>query len=120
MSESFETAEAWKSARALTNEVLFVCRREPLAQDESLRKQLETAALTMLNCIANGWESGLVPGKRDAYNEARACCTDIRSLNYLLFDSRYVSPAEQERLHALCVQTGKLIGGLLRGIADRP
>jgi four helix bundle protein len=120
MSEPFENSEAWKSARALTNEVLSVCRREPLAQDESLRKRLESAALTMLNDIANGWESGLIPGKRDAYHEARTCCADIRSLSYLLLDSRYVSPAEQERLHTLCIQTGKLIGGLLRGIADRP
>ena len=57
MSEPFENAEAWKSARDLTNEAYGFCRREPLAKDFGLRDQLQRAAVSVMNNVAEGWES---------------------------------------------------------------
>src|SRR6266498_3522194 len=39
MAEPFESSEAWKQARILTNEVYALCRREPLSKDFGLRDQ---------------------------------------------------------------------------------
>ena len=52
MGEPFENSEAWKSARVLTNEVYALCRREPLARDFGLRDQLQRAALSVMNNVA--------------------------------------------------------------------
>ena len=119
MGEPFEMSEAWKSARVLTNEVYSLCRREPLCRDFGLRDQLQRAAVSVMNNIAEGWESLHSGEKRQAYNVARRSCGEVRSMTYVLLDNRYISAMEQESLQAQCIQTGKLISGLIRSLSDR-
>lgn len=102
MSESFENSDAWKSARGLTNEVYAFCRREPLARDFGLRDQLQRAALSVMNNVAEGWESLHVAEKRPAYNIARRSCGEVRSMTYVLLDNQFISRAEQANLRQLC------------------
>jgi len=119
MSEPFESSDAWKSARVLTNEVYAFCRREPLAKDFGLRDQLQRAALSVMNNVAEGWESLHVAEKRQAYNIARRSCGEVRSMTYVMLDNRFISLAEQANLVQLCVQSGKLISGLIRSLGAR-
>ncbi|MGD0252863.1 MAG: four helix bundle protein [Verrucomicrobiota bacterium] len=119
MGEPFENSEAWKSARDLTNEVYRFCRREPLAKDFGLRDQLQRAAVSVMNNVAEGWESMHVAEKRQAYNIARKSCGEVRSMGYVLLDNKFVSATDQANLQQLCIQSGKLISGLIRSINDR-
>jgi four helix bundle protein len=119
MSEPFENSEAWKSARLLTNEIYSLCRREPLAKDFGLRDQLQRAAVSVMNNAAEGWESLHVAEKRQAYNYARCSCGEVRSMSYVLLDNKFISAAEQTNLLQLCVQSGKLISGLIRSLDNR-
>jgi four helix bundle protein len=119
MGEPFENAEAWKSARVLTNEVYSLCRREPLAKDFGLRDQLQRAAVSVMNNVAEGWESLHPAEKRQAYNHARRSCGEVRSMTYLLLDNKFISTNEQTNLLQLCVQSGKLISGLIRSLSNR-
>jgi four helix bundle protein len=68
MGEPFENSEAWKSARTLTNEVYSLCWREPLSRDFGLRDQLQRVTVSVMNNVAEGWESLHVAEKRQAYN----------------------------------------------------
>jgi len=119
MGEPFENSEAWKSARQLTNLVYAQCRREPLARDFGLRDQLQRAAVSVMNNVAEGWESLHSAEKRQAYNIARRSCGEVRSMSYVLADNQFVAPADQATLIAQCVQSGKLISGLIRSLGDR-
>lgn len=119
MGEPFENTEVWKSARALTNLVYSHCRREPLSRDFGLRDQLQRAAVSVMNNVAEGWESLHVLEKRQAYNVARRSCGEVRSMTYVLVDNQYVTPAEQAALLAHCVHCGKLITGLIRSLDTR-
>ncbi len=119
MGEPFENSEAWKSARVLTNEVYSFCRREPLARDFGLRDQLQRAAVSVMNNVAEGWESLHVLEKRQAYNIARRSCGEVRSMTYVLLDNKFVNATEQTKLLAQCIQAGKLITGLIRSLDDR-
>ena len=119
MGEPFENSEAWKSARVLANEVYSLCRREPLARDFGLRDQLQRAAISVMNNVAEGWESLHVAEKRQAYNIARRSCGEVHSMSYPLLDNKFINIAEQEKLQSQCVQTGKLISGLIRSLNDR-
>jgi four helix bundle protein len=119
MGEPFENSEAWKSARELTNEVYQFCRREPLCRGFGLRDQLQRAAVSVMNNVAEGWESLHVAEKRQACNIARRSCGGVRSMNYPLLDNKFINIAEQEKLQSQCVQTGKLISGLIRSLNDR-
>jgi four helix bundle protein len=119
MGEPFENSEAWKSARDLTNLIYQFCRREPLAKDFGLRDQLQRAAVSVMNNVAEGWESLHVAEKRQAYNIARKSCGEVRSMTYVLFDNKFINAAGQEKLQLQCVQTGKLISGLIRSLGNR-
>jgi four helix bundle protein len=70
MGEPFEKSEAWQSARALTNLVYSLCRQGALAKDFGLRDQLQRSAVSVMNNIAEGWESLHRAEKRQAYNIA--------------------------------------------------
>lgn len=119
MSEPFENAEAWKQARTLTNMVYGYCRREPLSRDFGLRDQIQRAAVSVMNNVAEGWESLHAAEKRQAYNFARRSCGEVRSMSYVLLDNQFISVTDQNELLSLCVQSGKLISGLIRSLGDR-
>ena len=116
MGEPFENSEAWKSARALTNHVYSLCRREPLSKDFGLRDQLQRAAVSVMNNIAEGWESLHLADKRQAYNYARRSCGEVRSMAYVLLGNHFLKPPEYSELLSHCVLTGKLISGLIRSL----
>ena len=119
MGEPFENTEAWKAARTLTNCVYALCRREPMARDFGLRDQLQRAAVSVMNNVAEGWESLQSGEKRQAYNYARRSCGEVRSMSYVLLDNKFISEAEHGQLSGHCVQAGKLISGLIRSLSDR-
>jgi four helix bundle protein len=103
----------------LTNEVYSLCRRVPVAKDFALRDQLQRAALSVMNNIAEGWECLHIGEKRQAYNIARRSCGEVRSMTYVLIDNKFISVTEQTNLLQLCIQTGKLISGLIRSLGNR-
>ena len=106
MGESFENSEAWMSARVLTNAVYSLCQGEPLSRDFGLRDQFQRAAVSVMNNVAEDWESMHVAEKRQAYNIARRSCGEVRSLTYVLLDNKFVNTNESSKLLAQCVQTG--------------
>ncbi len=71
---SFEDLHAWQVARELTRTVYVLCRREPLARDYGLCDQLRRAAVSVMNNIAEGWESTHIAEKKQFYNFARRSC----------------------------------------------
>ena len=119
MGEPFENSEAWKSTRELTNQVYQLCGQGLLARDFGLRDQLQRAAVSVMNNVAEGWESLHVAEKRQAYNLARRSCGEVRSMTYVLLDNKFISVTEQTNLQKFCIQTGKLISGLIRSLGDR-
>ena len=119
MGEPFENSEAWKTARTLTIEVYSLCRREPLSKDFGLRDQLQRAAVSVMNNIAEGWESMHTAEKRQAYNVACRSCGEVRSMSCVLLDNKFISTTEQHKLMTDCIQAGKLISGLIRSLNGR-
>ena len=70
----FDELQAWKVARALTASVYALCWREPLARDFGLCDQLRRASVSVMNNLAEGWESRHSAEKAQFYNVARRSC----------------------------------------------
>lgn len=115
----FEDLDAWKAARELANEVYALCRREPLSRDFGLTDQLRRAAVSVMNNVAEGWESFHVAEKIQFYNIARRSAGEVRSMSYVLLDNQFVSLPEHQALRDRCVRSGQLISGLMRSLNDR-
>jgi len=117
--QTFEDLEAWQAARELTNEAYRLCRREPLSRDFGLCDQIRRAAVSVMNNIAEGWESLHPAEKRQFYNCARRSCGEVRSMSYVLLDNKFVTADEQEALLRFSVRSGKLASGLIRSLSGR-
>jgi len=117
--KSFEDLDAWKAARELAGEVYKLCRREPLVRDFGLCDQLRRASVSVMNNIAEGWESLHVAEKKQFYNWSRRSCGEVRSMTYVLLDNAFISSTEQQALRNLCIRTGKLVSGLIRALDQR-
>lgn len=119
MPKSFEDLDAWNAARELTNDVYALCRREPLSKDFGLCDQLRRAAVSVMNNIAEGWESLHVPEKIKFYNYARRSCGEVRSMSYVLVDNQFIVDREHQGLRDRCIRSGQLISGLIRSLGSR-
>jgi len=108
MSDPFENSGAWKAARVLTKQVYSLCQRSPLSKDFGLSDQLQRAAVSVMDDVAEGWESLHLAEKRQAYNFARRSCGEVRSMSCVLSDNKFITVPEQANLLQLCVQSGKL------------
>lgn len=89
-----------------------------MARDFGLRDQLQRAAVSVMNNIAEGWETLHAAEKRQLYNYARRSCGEVRSMSYVLLDNQLIGEADHRSLLSCCVQTGKLISGLMRSLSD--
>jgi len=115
--EAFEDLDAWKQARELTNAVYQMCRTDPFSRDYGLSDQLRRAALSVMNNLAEGWESVHQGEKIQSYNYARRSCGEVRSMSYVLEDNPLAPPPEIAARRARCIRTGKLVSGLIRSIS---
>ena len=117
--EKFEDLEAWQAARALTNEAYQLARRKPMSRDFGLCDQFRRAALSVMNNIAEGWESLHIAEKRQFYNWSRRSCGEVRSMSYVLLDNNFITIQEQQTLLKSCIRSGKLVSGLIRSLDKR-
>ena len=115
----FEDLDAWKTARELTAFVYRLSRREPLCRDFGLCDQLRRASVSIMNNLAEGWESLHVAEKIQFYNIACRSCGEVRSMSYVLVDHEYVSAPEHQDLYDRCVRSGKLVSGLIHSAERR-
>ncbi len=115
----FEDLVAWRAARELTSLVYRLCRSEPWCRGFGLCDQLRSASVSIMNNIAEGWESLHPAEKVQFYNIARCSCGEVRSMSYVLIDNQYVSADEQRDCYDRCVRCGKLVTGLMRSAEKR-
>jgi four helix bundle protein len=111
---TFENLTAWQAARSLTKEIYRFAQRPPMNRDFGFADQARRAAVSVMNNLAEGWESLHRAEKAQFYNIARRSCGEVRSMSYVMLDIGYVSAPEQVALQQQCTRTGQLVSGLLR------
>ena len=122
---SFEDLEAWQIARQLVNAIYALSRIKSLSKDFRLCSQIQSAGVSIMSNIAEGFERTHLQEKIQFYNVARGSAGEVRSLLYVISDNFTDATAEAERLRDEVTRVGKLVTGLLnstvrrRGIATR-
>jgi hypothetical protein len=68
----FEDLDAWQQARYLVNEIYSLTRENSsLSKDFGLKDQLQSAAVSIMSNVAEGFERTHLPEKIQFYNIAR-------------------------------------------------
>ena len=110
----FEDLQAWKKARELTNAVYRICREKPLSVDFGLRDQIQRAAVSSMNNVAEGFERHGKQEKWHFYNIAKGSSGEVKSICYVILDNTLAPHAETTSIQLLAAETSALIHGLMK------
>jgi four helix bundle protein len=115
----FEDLRAWQQARRLVNSIYSLTRSGELAKDFRLCGQMQSASVSIMSNIAEGFERTHLQEKIQFYNVARGSTGEVRSLLYVVEDNFSEISVEAKRLRRETNQVGKLITGLLGSTLGR-
>jgi four helix bundle protein len=108
----FEDLIAWQKARELTRAIYQVTRSGAFARDLGLARQVQSAAVSIMSNIAEGFERR---GRREFQQflfTAKGSCAEVRSQLYVAFDIGYIEESDFHRLLAQAEEVGRVVGGL--------
>ncbi len=80
----FEDLPVWRAALELARRVYLITARPPFRRNRSLRDQIERAAVSISNNIAEGFERGTTPELLTFLYIARGSAGEVRSMLCLL------------------------------------
>jgi len=115
----FEELEAWQEARMLTQAVYAVSSHRPFASDASLTDQVRRAAVSCMNNIAEGFDSGSRIELRRFLRYSMRSASEVQSCLYVALDQKLVDPASFEKLYGHATSVRRLCAGLTRSIARK-
>jgi four helix bundle protein len=96
--EDFEDLEVWQDARKLSKLVRELSSKEPFKKDFRFSSQINSAAGSIMDNIAEGFERD---GNKEFINFlfiAKGSNGEVRSQSYRAFDSKFISKEELEDL----------------------
>lgn len=115
MERCIENLFIWTESRKVVNSIYFIMQN---CRDYGFRDQIQRAAVSIMNNIAEGFESGTDAKFIYFLNIAKGSCSEVNSMLYLCEDFRYCSPDErmkiQLQIKQISIGIRKLVGSLIR------
>ena len=96
MERSFEQLRIWQEARVFVNDVYLIMQN---CKDYGFRDQIQRAAVSIMNNIAEGNESGSDAKYMNFLNIAKGSCSEVRSMLYLCEDFGFCTAEKHQELH---------------------
>ncbi len=118
--ERFEDIEAWKVARALTQQIYQLSERGGFARDYGLRDQMRRAAVSVMSNIAEGFESRSQAMFADFLGRAKGSAGELRAQLYVALDAGYLSQEEFSRLKTETEHCSRLISRFISYLDTQP
>lgn len=112
----FEELIAWQKAQDLAVEVY---RTFDGIRDFDFRSQIRSAAISVSNNIAEGFDSRSKKDFIRFLNISRNSCNEVKSMCYLAERLQYVDASKKEKLINFCNEVTKIIVGLMKSIEKR-
>ncbi len=114
MADRFEDLDAWKVARELANLIYVFGRESGVSKDYGFKDQIQRAAVSVMNNIAEGFERGSNKDFAKFMFIARGSTGEVRSLLYLAIDQKYITEEQFSEAYNLCVRESQLCWGLIK------
>jgi len=110
----FEDLECWKAARTLNNLMYSLTRGICFVRDMRLKSQLTGASISVMNNIAEGFDSQSNAEFIRFLKYARRSASEVRNCLYIAADQSYIDDKQLSQGFSQTITTMKLIDGLLR------
>ena len=109
----FEDLRIWQEARELVGLIYAVINADQNGvKDWGFRNQIQTAAVSIMNNIAEGFERGSDKDFARFLDIAKASCGEVRSMLYLAEDLNYIDSKNSIDLRGKAVAISKGISAL--------
>ena len=113
--EKFEDIECWQIARKLVKNIYEMTNKHTkLSKDYSLKDQIQRAAVSIMNNIAEGFDRYSNKEFINFLNIAKGSAAEVKSLLYVLCDLNFISlknfEEKLEKVNILSKQINALIG----------
>ena len=92
-----EDLRIWSDARVFVKNIYDVMRDN---RDFGFKDQIQRASVSIMNNIAEGFESGSDAKFINFLNIAKGSCSEVKSMLYLCEDLGYCSCEQREALHS--------------------
>src|ERR1051325_6390084 len=86
----FEDLIAWQKARELTRRIYEITRAGEFTKDFRLSGQIQSAAVSIMSNIAEGFERSGLGEFHQFLSTAKASCAELRSQLYVTLDVGYI------------------------------
>ena len=96
MDRSFEGLRVWQQSRIFVNSIYDIMKE---VRDYGFRDQIQRAAVSIMNNIAEGNESGSDAKYMNFLNIAKGSCSEVRSMLYLCEDFGFCTPDKHKELY---------------------
>ena len=111
--EQFEDLRIWQEARELVKLIYQSISADQVgSKDWGFRNQIQTAVVSIMNNIAEGFERGSDKDFARFLDIAKASCGEVRSMLYLAEDLKYIDSMESNELRDKAVSISKGISAL--------
>lgn len=93
-----ENLEVWREARVF---VVDIYKMMESVKDYGFKDQIQRAAVSVMNNIAEGFESGSDAVFVRYLNISKGSCSEVKSMLYLCSDLHYCTVGQRIELHTL-------------------
>lgn len=114
MDRSFENLRVWQQARTFVNCIYDIMEH---VKDYGFRDQIQRAAVSIMNNIAEGAESGSDAKYVNFLQISRGSCSEVRSMLYLCLDRKIIDQETFNRLKTEAVSISNQIYRLIESIS---
>ena len=111
--EKFEDVIAWQKAKTLSLAVYKLFKNN---RDFSFRDQIQRAAVSVMNNIAEGFERRSDKELVNFFYIAKGSCGEVRSMLSLALELGYISGYEFNKTSDLSLEVSKIISGFIKSV----
>lgn len=111
--EKFEDIIAWKKAGELS---VLIYDQFRSCKDFGFKSQIERAAVSVMNNIAEGFERRTNKELKNFLYIAKGSCGEVRSMLYLALKFCYIDEKQFNISYDLSVEISKLLSGFIKSL----
>jgi four helix bundle protein len=120
LAKTFEELRIWQNSRELVGEIYAAFKGESKKyQDYAFRDQIQRAAVSVMNNIAEGYERGSRADFARFLDIAKGSCGEVRSMTYIAEDLEYMNPSQAANTRELSLKLTKGIAALTKSLRNK-
>ena len=114
----FEELPCWKKSRELCKVIFDLINQGKFSRDFSLRNQIWSAAGSVMDNIAEGFDDGSTREFIRFLGYSQRSCSEVQSQLYRAVDCKYINQNQFEKAYEIASECRKQIKGLRKYLRD--